>query len=50
MRAHDRALEIATLHQAWCIVLDDPYYVHRRQYEERRHEVEVQLRKEAAGL
>ncbi len=50
VRVHDQVLEKATLDQAWRIVLADPHYVHRRQYEERRHELEAQLRKEAAGL
>jgi hypothetical protein len=50
VRAHDRALEKDALHQAWRIVLDDPHYVHRRQYEERKHEEEARLRKEAEGL
>ena len=48
--AHGRALESATLHQAWQIVLADPHYHHRREYEEHKHEVERQLRKEAKGL
>jgi hypothetical protein len=48
--AHGRALESATLHQAWHIVLTDPHYKHRREYEEHKHEMEAQLRKEAKGL
>jgi hypothetical protein len=46
VRAHDRVLEKATLDQAWRIVLDDPHYANRRQYEERKHEDEARLRKE----
>jgi hypothetical protein len=33
-----------------CVVLDDPNYEHRRQYEERKHEYEAQLRREAEDL
>jgi hypothetical protein len=50
VRAHDRALENASLHEAWRMVLDDPHYEHRRQYEERKRQVEAQLQKEAARL
>jgi hypothetical protein len=50
LRSHDRALKKATLDQAWRVVLDDPHYEHRREYEERRHEEEVRLRNEAEGL
>ncbi len=50
VRVHDRMLENATLDQAWRIVLTDPHYAHRREYEERRHELEAQLRKAKAGL
>jgi hypothetical protein len=50
VRAHGRALKKATLDQAWHIVLDDPNYVHRRQFQERKHEEEARLRKEAEGL
>jgi hypothetical protein len=50
LRAHDQALEKATLDQAWRVVLDDPHYEHRRQYEERKHEDEARLRREAEGL
>jgi hypothetical protein len=50
LRAHDRALEKAALDQAWRVVLDDPHYGHRRQYEERKREEEARLRKEAKGL
>jgi hypothetical protein len=50
LRAHDQALEKATLDQAWRVVLDDPHYEHRRQYEERKHEDEAPLRREAEGL
>ncbi len=53
-RKHDResekAAKKATLDQAWRIVLADPHYEQRRQFEERRHEVKAQLRKEGAGL
>ena len=48
--AHERALDSATLHQAWQIVLADPHYKHRREYEEHKYEMERQLRKEAKGL
>lgn len=47
VRAHDRVLRKATLDQAWRIVLEDPHYAHRRQYEERKHEDEARSRKEA---
>jgi hypothetical protein len=47
VRAHDRMLEKATLDQAWRIVLNDPHYGHRRQYEERKREDETRSRKEA---
>ena len=54
VRAHDRELEKAAkkaaLDQAWQIVLSDPHYEQRRQFEERRHEVKDQLRKEGATL
>jgi hypothetical protein len=50
LRAHDGALENAALDQAWRIVLDDPHYEHRRKYEERKHEYEAQLRREAEDL
>jgi len=43
----EKTAEKATLEQAWRIVLDDPHYEQRRQYEEHKHKVEVQLRKEA---
>jgi hypothetical protein len=49
VRAHDRALENAALNQAWRIVLDDPHYAARRSYEERKHEDEARLRKQAEG-
>ena len=49
-RTQDRASKKATVEQAWRIVLDDPHYEHRRQYEERRRQVEAQLQKEAARL
>ena len=50
VRAHDEALENAALDQAWRVILDDPHYEHRRQYEERKHEYEAQLRREAENL
>jgi hypothetical protein len=36
--------------QAWRIVLDDPHYAQRRQYEEHKRAEEARLRKEAEGL
>lgn len=46
----EKATERATLEQAWRIVLADPHYEQRRQYEEHKHKVEAQLRKEAEDL
>ena len=46
----EKATKKATLEQAWGIVLADPHYEQRRQFEERRHEVKAQLRKEGAAL
>jgi len=43
----EKATKKATLEQAWHIVLADPHYEQRRQYEEHKHKVEAQLRKEA---
>jgi len=43
----EKAAKKATLEQAWSIVLADPHYEQRRQYEEHKHKVEAQLRKEA---
>jgi hypothetical protein len=50
VRTHDRTLKKAALDQAWRVVLDDPHYVARRTYEERKHEDETRLRREAEGL
>ncbi len=50
VRTHGRTLEKAALDQAWRIVLDDPHYAARRTYEERKHEDEARLRREAKGL
>ena len=52
LRSDKRVLEKAGLEQAWRIVLNDPHYAHRRQYEEhkREAEAEAQLRKKAEGL
>lgn len=47
IRAHDRALKMAVLDQAWRTVLDDPHYMDRRQHEERKHEEEVRARRMA---
>ena len=46
----EKATKKATLEQAWHIVLADPHYEQRRQYEEHKHKVEAQLRKEAEDL
>jgi len=46
----EKAAKKATLEQAWSIVLADPHYEQRRQYEEHKHKVEAQLRKEAEDL
>jgi len=46
----EKATEKATLEQAWRIVLADPHYEQRRQYEEHKQKVEAQLRKEAEDL
>ncbi len=46
----EKTAEKATLEQAWHIVLADPHYEQRRQYEEHKHKVEAQLRKEAEDL
>ncbi len=43
----EKAAKKATLEQAWSIVLADTHYEQRRQYEEHKHKVEAQLRKEA---
>lgn len=45
-RANTRASNDAALHQAWRVVLDDPNYLHRRRYEERKREDEARARKE----
>jgi hypothetical protein len=49
-RKQDRASKKATVEQAWRIVLDDPHYAQRRQYEEHKRAEEARLRKEAEGL
>ena len=49
-RTQDRASKKATVEQAWRIVLDDPHYAQRRQYEEHKRAEEARLRKEAEGL
>jgi hypothetical protein len=46
----EKAAEKATVEQAWHIVLADPHYGQRRQYEEHKQKVEAQLRKEAEDL
>ncbi len=38
----EKATKKATLEQAWHIVLADPHYEQRRQYEEHKHKVEAQ--------
>jgi hypothetical protein len=43
----EKATKKATLEQAWRIVIADLHYEERRQYEEHKHKVEAQLRKEA---
>jgi len=48
--AREQRLEKAALEQAWRIVLADPHYEQRRQYEEHKHKVEAQLRKDAEDL
>jgi ABC-type nickel/cobalt efflux system permease component RcnA len=48
--AYERALDSTTLDQAWKIVIADPHYKHRREYEEHKHEMERQLRDEAKRL
>lgn len=48
-RTSSRAEKLATLDDAWRIVLADPNYMHRRNYEERLRENEAQIRK-AEGL
>ena len=37
VRKKNRALEKAALDEAWRKVLDDPHYLDRRNYEERKH-------------
>jgi hypothetical protein len=36
VRRNNRALETAAVDQAWREVLDDPHYMERRHYEERK--------------
>jgi hypothetical protein len=38
VRTHNRALKNAALAQAWREVLDDPDYMNRRRYEERKRD------------
>ena len=47
VRADTRASKEAALDRAWREVLNDPNYMHRRHYEERKREDEAQARKEA---
>ena len=46
MRASTRASHDAAVDQAWRVVLNDPNYLHRRRYEERKREDEARARKE----
>ena len=47
VRADTRASKEAALDRAWREVLNDPNYMQRRHYEERKREDEAQARKEA---
>jgi len=49
VREHKQASEIAALGQAWRDVLDDPHYMERRHFEERKR-VEEDEHKRASGL
>ena len=49
-RHMDKIARNGVLDEAWQTVLADPHYEQRRQFEERRHEVKAQLRKEGAAL
>ena len=44
------SIKTATVEQAWRIVLDDPHYAQRLQYEEHKRAEETRLRKEAERL
>jgi len=46
VRAATRASKEAALNRAWREVLNDPNYMHRRRYEERKREEEARVRKE----
>ena len=39
-RKHKHALDKIALHEAWREVLEDPHYIERRRYEERRRVVD----------
>jgi FtsZ-interacting cell division protein ZipA len=45
-RASTKAKNDAALQRAWRTVLNDPNYTHRRRYEERMHDDEIQVRKD----
>ena len=49
-RATALASDRAALDEAWHVVRNDPNYVQRRLYEERRSEDEARARKEAEDL
>ncbi len=40
VRATKRASDAAVVHQAWQVVLDDPNYLERRHFEERKRVVD----------
>ena len=46
LRASSRASNDAALAQAWRLVLNDPNYLHRRRYEERKRDDDARARKE----
>ena len=47
--AKKRAAKKTVLEKAWHIVLEDPDYPHRREYEERMRDYEERARKEPDG-
>jgi len=46
IRKAEEAARQASLDHAWQVVLNDPNYLHRRRYEERMRDDEMQARKE----
>jgi Tfp pilus assembly protein PilE len=47
---HKQAVEIAALGQAWRDVLDDPHYMERRHFEERKRVEDDEHKRAAAAI